>query len=574
MARTVTPKVAALIERGTQLARAGEFLEAARSFERALQQMPELAEVHAMRADALMRAERLEPALASIDRALRLRPGWGEALMLRGNIEAMLERYAAAETSFRRALQLGGPGPSLQANLGNVLFEQERFAEALEAYDQALRGNQAVELLIRRAKTLYALGRRDQATQAWEAVLEREPASLEAMEQLLLLYMGARRMDDIAALCARGVALAPQDPAFRIAEGWLAAWGGDDEASLEKYRQAAALAPKGDKLHHEAVTSEAMGLFQLHRWQEGWARYLWRHDRDLLREAYPLLARDPGAIASAAAPLRIRVHFEQGLGDELFFLRFAPLVRARGHRLSYRTAPKLIALLEGQADLFDRLVPGTEEDPQPCDVELQTSDLALASGAGVAPPLPLVPEAARRGAMLERLRAFGPPPYVGVTWRAGLLPEEQVKFRDVPVWLKRAPAEELGRLLRAVQATVVILQRKPDPQELERFRGALGREALDASDTNDDLREALALLSLLDEYIGVSNTNMHLLAGLAGRRARVLLQNPPEWRWEKAGNSSVWFPGFELYRASQQSLWDEALHKLAQDLGNSLKNKN
>jgi hypothetical protein len=65
-----------------------------------------------------------------------------------------------------------------------------------------------------------------------------------------------------------------------------------------------------------------------------------------------------------------------------------------------------------------------------------------------------------------------------------------------------------------------------------------------------------------------------LLAGLAGRRARVLLQNPPEWRWEKAGNSSVWFPGFELYRASQQSLWDEALHKLAQDLGNSLKNKN
>jgi len=566
MARTVTPKVAALIERGMQHARAGEFAEAGRAFERVLQQMPELAEVHAMRADALMRADKLEPALTCAERALRLRPGWGEALMLRGNIEAMLERYAAAETSFRQALQLGAPNPSLHANLGNVLFEQERFAEALEAYEHALRGNQAVELLIRRAKTLYALGRRDEATQAWEAVLEREPASLEAMEQLLLLYMGARRMDDLAALCARGAALAPRDPAFRIGEGWVAAWGGDDEASLEKYRQAAALAPKGDKLYYEAVLSEAMSLFKLERWQEGWQRYFGRLDRDALREAYPRLVREPGELAAVRTPLRIRVHFEQGLGDELFFLRFAPLVKARGHRLSYRTAPRLIALLGPRAELFDGMGPGTEPDPLPCDVELLTSDLALLSGAGVAPPLPLAPDAARRGAMLERLRAFGPPPYVGVTWRAGLLPEEQKPFRDLPIWLKRTPVDDIGRLLRPLHATIVILQRRPDPQDLERFRGALGRDALDASDTNDDLREALALLSLLDEYIGPSNTNMHLLSGLAGKRARVLLQNPPEWRWGKTGNSSVWFPGFELYRATQQSSWVEAFERLAKDL--------
>jgi tetratricopeptide (TPR) repeat protein len=567
MARTVTPKVAALIERGMQLVRAGDFAEAGRSFERALQQMPELAEVHAMRADALMRAERLEPALASAERALRLQPAWGEALMLRGNIEALLERYPAAEASFRQALQLGGPGPSLQANLGNVLFEQQRFAEALEAYDQALRGNPAADLLARRAKTLFALGRLDEATQAWEAVLERDPASLEAMEQLLLLYMGARRMDDLARLCARGGALAPRDPAFRIGEGWLAAWAGDDEASIEKYRQAATLAPKGDKLHHEAVLSEAMGLFKLGRWQEGWSRYLWRQDRDLLREVYPRLASDPGTIASAAAPLRIRVHFEQGLGDELFFLRFAPLVKARGHHLTYCTAPRLIALLEGQAHPFDRLVPSPEADPSPCDVELQTSDLALASGAGLAPPLPLLPEAARCGVMLERLRAFGPPPYVGVTWRAGLLPEEQLKFRDKPIWLKRTPAEMIGGLLRPARATVVILQRRPDPQERAQFLAALGREALDASDSNDDLRDALALLSLLDEYIGPSNTNMHLLAGLTGKKARVLLQMPPEWRWTKAGDESPWFPGFVLYRQDLAKSWEAAFARLRSDLG-------
>jgi len=572
MARTVTPKVAALIERGMQLARAGEFAEAGRAFERVLQQMPELAEVHAMRADALMRADRLEPALAGAERALRLRPGWGEALMLRGNIEALLERFAAAEASFREALGLLGPLPALHANLGNVLFEQERFAEALTAFDAALQANASPspELLAQRAKAVYALGRRDDATQAWERVLERDPRSLEAMEQLLQLYMAGRQIDKLEALCARAVSVAPDAGVFRSGEAMVLSWRGRAEEALAKFRQAAELAFAADKpVHYDAVISEAMTLFKLGRVQEGWARYRWRLDREALREQYPQLAPEPVALASAAAPLRIRIHVEQGVGDELFFLRFAPLLRARGHRLSYRTNLKLVALLQGRSELFEDVVRWDEADPPPCDVELQSSDLALASGAAFAPPLPLAVDEQRRGQLAARLRAFGPPPYVGVTWRGGLTPEEQLTHRGKAIWIKRAPAEELGRLLRPLRASIVILQRKPEANDLSAFRAALGREALDAADSNDDLREALALLSLLDEYIGVSNTNMHLLAGLAGRRARVLLQQPPEWRWGTAGNSA-WFPGFELYRATQQGSWDEALQRLAQDLSNSL----
>ena len=175
--------------------------------------------------------------------------------------------------------------------------------------------------------------------------------------------------------------------------------------------------------------------------------------------------------------------------------------------------------------------------------------------------------------MAARLRAFGPPPYIGVTWRAGLLPEEAEDHRGKAVWVKRAPNEALGGLLRPLRASIVILQRKPDPAERAAFVAALGREPLDASDTNDDLRDALALLSLLDEYIGVSNTNMHLLAGLPGRGARVLIQQPPEWRWGTEGNSSPWFPAFALYRAAQQTGWDEALDRLRHDLTNSLSRK-
>jgi hypothetical protein len=69
----------------------------------------------------------------------------------------------------------------------------------------------------------------------------------------------------------------------------------------------------------------------------------------------------------------------------------------------------------------------------------------------------------------------------------------------------------------------------------------------------------------LDEYVGVSNTNMHLLAGL-GKTARVLVTNPPEWRWLHAAETSPWFPGFRLYRQGQDGDWGGALACLERDL--------
>jgi len=82
---------------------------------------------------------------------------------------------------------------------------------------------------------------------------------------------------------------------------------------------------------------------------------------------------------------------------------------------------------------------------------------------------------------------------------------------------------------------------------------------------NEDLEAMLALLALIDDYVGVSNTNMHLCAG-AGRTARVLLPRPAEWRWMISGNESPWFPGFRVYRQSPVGDWGLAFDRLAQDL--------
>jgi hypothetical protein len=87
----------------------------------------------------------------------------------------------------------------------------------------------------------------------------------------------------------------------------------------------------------------------------------------------------------------------------------------------------------------------------------------------------------------------------------------------------------------------------------------------DLSALNEDLEAMLALLALVDEYVGVSNTNMHLRAGV-GRTARVLVPQPPEWRWMAVGEASPWFPGFRVYRQHVDGEWRDALARLSRDL--------
>jgi hypothetical protein len=119
--------------------------------------------------------------------------------------------------------------------------------------------------------------------------------------------------------------------------------------------------------------------------------------------------------------------------------------------------------------------------------------------------------------------------------------------------------------VRGISATLLALQRNPQPGEIGQLAADLGEPVHDLSALNEDLEAMLALLALIDDYVGVSNTNMHLRAG-AGRIARVLVPCPAEWRWMAEGDESPWFPGFRVYRQNPDGDWKAALGRLRGDL--------
>src|ERR1051325_10680429 len=175
--------------------------------------------------------------------------------------------------------------------------------------------------------------------------------------------------------------------------------------------------------------------------------------------------------------------------------------------------------------------------------------------------------AGRGGRWPQRLARLGPAPYLGVTWRAGARKENRPEFAaqgEDPLQ-KEIDLALLASAVRAWRGSVLVLQRLPLEGEVAAFGRALGRPCADLSAVNEDLADAAALLCVLDEDVGVSNTNMHIRAGV-GKPARVAIPFPAEFRWMNAGSRSPWFPGFSLYRESPARDWRRALTALAHDL--------
>jgi hypothetical protein len=123
----------------------------------------------------------------------------------------------------------------------------------------------------------------------------------------------------------------------------------------------------------------------------------------------------------------------------------------------------------------------------------------------------------------------------------------------------------LGAALAQTPGTLIALQRGLRAGELAALSDACARPLHDGSAWNEELEDALAMQSALDDYVGVSNTNMHLVAAL-GRTARVLLPYPPEWRWYAQRQASPFFPGFLLYAQDAGGSWTGALERLCEDL--------
>ncbi len=503
---------AAALERDGRLAEAAALLRAA---------APDEARAWPALGRVLLRLGRSREAAGAYEVALRAGATDVDTLANYGVALAEIGALERAVAAYARALA-ADPGHAVtHYNLGNAQRELRRFGAAIASYERAL-GLQPdwPEANANLGLALAAAGRTDDALAAYRRALARRPDHALAHNGIGLVFQACGELAKATAHFDRALELVPDFPQARANRAQLALLRGDFVLGLPEYE--------------------------------------WR-------------LRVPGhAIAPTAAPRwagepldgrTICLRAEQGLGDTVQLVRFAPILAARGARVIVETQVAIERLVRTCPGI-EAVVPRGEPLP-PHDFETPIASvpfrlgLALGSIPGTVPYLAADP--ALVAAARARIGRGGLA--VGIAWQGNpVFPQDC--YRSMPLAqfgpLARIPGMRLFSLQKGHGAEQ--LASAPFPVE------DLGA-ALDPS--GGAFTDSAAAMMALDLVI-VSDSAVAHVAGALGRPVWVILPLTPDWRWLLGRDDTPWYPTMRLYRQQRLGEWDEPFGRIARDLAAQL----
>jgi Flp pilus assembly protein TadD len=470
-----------------------------------------------MLAYALARGGQAAEAINVLRRLIERLPGNADAWFNLGNLLRLERRLQEAARAFRRAAFLRPGDPNAEVNLGYVLVQ---------------------------------LGQFDEAERSIRSSLQRLPDEPDLLVNLAQIQRATGRWDDAVAALDRCVELAPRHAGYRVTRAIALGEAGHEQRALADLTSLLEAEPQNAEAH----LARSHLLLSNGEYRAGWEDYQWRPDRLRWLRAQGKPVTGPTLSLESLSGRGLVLCGEQGLGDTLFFLRFAPALAEVAASVGLDVDERLRAIL---------LPAEWIGEPDQRTLHILVGDLPIILGCGATPSVRLTPEVGRIARFRERLSLCGPPPYIGVTWQGGF------RWEEMPIpgerLFKRVAPSQLGEALRPVQGTLVSLQRQAPAGELEAVGAAAQRTVHDFSSVNQDLADALALLYALNDYVAVSNTNVHLNEAL-GKRTRALVTAPAEWRWMTNAERSPWFANARLYRQDRDGSWGEALARLTNDI--------
>ncbi len=303
--------------------------------------------------------------------------------------------------------------------------------------------------------------------------------------------------------------------------------------------------------HIQAHISRGTLSLRTSNFQQGWEDYEW------LCKRVPAIGKLPGNLRWTGGDLQgkdVLILDEQGYGDTIQFIRFAPHVAQRGARVFLKVRPLLRRLCEQNPHLGQVLHDGDTLQYHAWSPLVALPRLCEAGpgNLGASPYLHApdgpVPQVLQNTAALR----------VGLIW-TGSPGNIRNPIRSVPL-------PELLPLLRLAQGgryRFFHLQHESHGHQLEAARA--GDLVVELCDCQEDFADLARMIANLDLVIATDTAVPHL-AGALGIPVWLLVSHVPDWRWHSQDGQSLWYPSMRIFRQPSPGDWASVVERVVEEL--------
>jgi tetratricopeptide (TPR) repeat protein len=463
----------------------------------------------------------LDGSVACQQKAIVLRPDLAEAHNNLGLALRQQGKLEEARTHYEQAVNLRPNYVEAHCNLGVLLRQEDKLEQSIACFMRALevRPNFA-SAFDNLGNTLREMGRLDESAASHQRALAIAPNSARAHNNLGVTLRKQGKLSEARASHNRALELEPAVPEFRWNLALLDLLEGDFEA--------------------------------------GWKGYESRHQRS---ENRPRSFPRPQWCGEPLNGARILLHSEQGFGDSLQFLRYAPMVYAAGGTVILDVpAPlrRLAAQLPGVHTLTQAGQPLPAFD---CHAPLMSLPLAfqttLASIPAQVPYLAAPADALRSAGGLKwndaKLR-------VGLVWSGNPICTED-RIRSIHI-------SQFQSILGLERCEFFSLQLGAAASQLDEIPGRI----TDLRFAIDDFADTAALMTHLD-LIVTADTSVAHLAGALAKPTWTLIPFSPDWRWLMEREDSPWYPTMRLFRQPEFGDWPSVIDRIYSELEQHVQSK-
>jgi Tfp pilus assembly protein PilF len=422
-------------------------------------------------------------------------------------------RFAEAEEIYRQILAKQPDNPDAQHMLGVIAQQSGRLDAAIELISKAITINPKIaEYHCNLGNALREMGKPQDAINAYRQALQLNSGSAQ------FHYNLGNALSDLALF----------------------------EEGIESYEEALRLEPGLARVHWNL----ALNLLVLGDFARGWREYewRWRWSEFVSRRQIPQPRWDGTDLNGKT----ILLHAEQGIGDTIQFIRYLPMVAARGGRIILECPAPLHRLFQQFAGIEKLIIAGHPLPNFDVHCPLMSLPFVFSTTLETIPaPVPYLSADTELSAAWTARLAGSARLKVGIAW-AGNPRHHNDRNRSIPSPLFAPLARAKGIAFHSLQKRIGAADHVLAPTVLN---------LIDHSADLNDFADTAALIASLDLVISVDTAVAHL-TGAMGKPTWLLLPYAPDWRWLLHRENSPWYPTMRLFRQKRLGDWKEVIERV------------